>query len=164
MSSATNTLPRPAASLPVRLDDTPQSLYQLVYVSSATTPFSPADLAALLERSRRKNSLAGLSGILLYHDGNFMQLLEGEAHTVQVVYARITQDPRHHGCLILIKGQVAERTFPDWTMGFRDFASAEVKAMPGYNDFLEHNARGDTFPTDPNRALTLLRTFRSRLH
>lgn len=145
------------------MNDSPQTIFQLVYVSSAKTKFSPAELTALLDQSRQKNARAGLSGILLYHDGNFMQLLEGEEQQVRSTYAHIAQDPRHHGCMILTKNQVAERTFPDWTMGFRDLASAEVKAMPGYNSFMNHDPRGDTFPTEPNRAMTLLRTFRSSL-
>jgi hypothetical protein len=145
------------------MNDSPPPLFQLVYVSSATTPFSRAELEELLTQSRRKNALAGLSGILLYHDGNFMQLLEGEEKQVRSTYAHIAKDPRHRGCMILVGGPVPERTFPDWTMGFRDLSSAEVKAMPGYNSFLNHDGRKDTFPTDPNRALSLLRIFRASL-
>lgn len=145
------------------MNDSPQTIFQLVYVSSAKTKFSKAELEALLDQSRQKNARLGLSGILLYHDGNFMQLLEGEENQVRSLYAHIARDPRHHGCMILISGQVAERTFPGWTMGFRDLTSAEVKAMPGYNSFMNHDARGDTFPTEPNRAMTLLRTFRASL-
>jgi len=58
------------------MNGSPPILLHLVYVSSATAKFSPADLAALLEHSRRKNSATGLSGILLYHNGDFMQLGE----------------------------------------------------------------------------------------
>ena len=153
-----------ASPLPAISDEVTPALFQLVYVSSATNLFSQVELIALLESSRQKNARAGLSGILLYHDGNFLQLLEGPEASVRSTYERIVRDPRHQGCLVLIKGPVTDRTFPDWTMGFRDFASDEVKAMPGYNGFLIRHARGDTFPTEPNRALTLLRTFRARLH
>lgn len=145
------------------MNASPQTIFQLVYVSSAKTKFSEAELEALLDQSRRKNTRLGLSGILLYADGNFMQLLEGEEKQVRSMYTRIAEDPRHDGCMILISGPAAERTFPDWTMGFRNLASAEVRALPGYNSFMNHDARGDTFPTDPNRALSLLRTFRANL-
>ena len=150
-------------SLPKIMHDSPQTVFQLVYVSSAKTKFSQAELKALLDQSREKNARLGLSGILLYHDGNFMQLLEGEEKQVRSLYTRIAEDPRHGGFIILISGPVAERTFPDWTMAFRNMASAEVKALPGYNSFMNHDARGDTFPTNPNRALSLLRTFRAGL-
>jgi hypothetical protein len=145
------------------MTESPPSLYQLVYISSATAKFSQDQLMALLEHSRRKNSRAGISGILLYHDGNFMQLLEGEEATVQAVYARIIQDPRHRACMTLIQGAVKDRLFPDWTMAFRDFASAEVKAMPGYNTFLNRDRPHDTFPREPAHALSLLQTFRATI-
>lgn len=93
----------PAPSCPViSLKGTPP-FFQLVYVSSATTLFSQAELIALLESSRQKNAMAGLSGILLYHDGNFMQLLEGAESSVQSTYESIARDPRHQGCLILLQ-------------------------------------------------------------
>ena len=145
------------------MSQTPQSFLQLVYVSSATFAFSPDELMALLEHSRRKNEAAGLSGLLLYHDGNLMQLLEGEESQVRATYDRIKKDPRHFGCLLLLTHQVPERSFPDWSMGFRDFASPDLKTMPGYNSFLERQGGKDVFPTNPTHAIRLLRTFRSNL-
>jgi len=129
------------------------SLYQVVYLSAATVRFTKAELLALLEQSRQKNASRGISGLLLYHDGDFMQLLEGEEAQVRALYVRI----------LLIAGPVAERTFPDWSMGFRELSSPEVKAMPGYSEFLNPGTRGSAFPTDPSRALKLLRLFREQL-
>jgi len=57
-------------------------LYSLVYVSSAVTFFSSAELVTLLEKSRANNTRLGISGLLLYKDGNTMQLLEGERDIV----------------------------------------------------------------------------------
>ncbi|MES2695256.1 MAG: BLUF domain-containing protein [Verrucomicrobiota bacterium] len=145
------------------MSDSAVPVFQLVYVSSARIIFTPPQLSALLEHSRKKNALAGLSGILLSHDGDFMQLLEGEESTVRSTYARIAEDPRHHRCQILISGSVPERTFPDWTMGFRDLASEEVKAMPGYSGFLSREAAQVSFPTAPGRAMKLLQVFRAGL-
>ena len=145
------------------MTESPPRLYQLVYLSSATAKFSQDELMALLEHSRQKNFIAGLSGILLYHDGNFMQLLEGEESTVKAVYELIARDPRHRGCMTLISGAITDRLFPDWTMAFRDFASAEVKAMPGYNTFLNRDGGENNFPREPAHALTLLRTFRAMM-
>lgn len=145
------------------MPQTPHTFLQLVYASSATVLFSADELKALLEHSRRKNEAAGLSGLLLYHDGNFMQLLEGEENQVRATYDRIKKDPRHFGCLLLLTHQVTERSFPNWSMGFRDFASPEMKATPGYNSFLDRQGGKDVFPTNPTHAISLLRTFRSNL-
>ena len=149
---------RPAAEAVTR-----QIFFQLVYVSSATELSAKEELIALLEESRRKNALASISGLLLYHDGNFMQLLEGEEGQVRATYARILRDPRHGGCMALIKGPVAERTFPDWSMGFRDLASPEVNGTPGYDGFMDPGPHSQVLPTDPGRALNLLRLFREKL-
>ena len=138
-------------------------MYQVVYLSAATVRFTKAELLALLEQSRQKNASRGISGLLLYHDGDFMQLLEGEEAQVRALYVRIERDERHKGCILLIAGPVAERTFPDWSMGFRELSSPEVKAMPGYSEFLNPGTRGSAFPTDPSRALKLLRLFREQL-
>ena len=118
---------------------------------------------ALLEKSRRKNSQAGISGLLLYHDGNFMQLLEGHETIVRSTHARILSDPRHTGCITLVHKAVATRTFPDWTMGFRDLSSADVLETDGYSEFLNSCARGQPLPADPNRALKLLTLFRDKI-
>src|SRR4051812_19629690 len=107
------------------------SLFHLVYVSSAVSAFSEADLVKLLERSRTKNQAAGLSGMLLYRDGNFMQLLEGDAQAVHDVHALIGRDPRHHGLITLLKGPIEKRVFSEWSMGFRNLDSADVRKTPG---------------------------------
>jgi hypothetical protein len=150
-------------SNPPSIPNAPTTLFQLVYVSSALVPFSPSQLTALLEKSRRNNSKAGISGLLLYHDGNFMQLLEGDESVVRGAHAKIVDDPRHTGCITLVQKRVAHRTFPDWTMGFRDLASAEVRALDGYNTFLNSCSRGQPLPADPNRALMLLQLFRDKM-
>ena len=145
------------------MDAPTPTLFQLVYVSAATVLFTKPGLIELLEQSRRKNEPAGISGLLLYHEGDFMQLLEGDEAAVRATHTRIGKDPRHKHCLTLLSGPVAERTFPDWTMGFRDLGSAEVQALPGFSEFLNPSAGRQVLPTEPNRALRLLKVFRSGL-
>lgn len=141
----------------------PHTLFQLVYVSSALVPFSRSQLMALLEKSRAKNSTAGISGLLLYHDGNFMQLLEGDESVVRAAHARIVLDPRHTGCITLIQAPVTTRTFPEWSMGYRDLSSSEVLETEGYSQFLNAGQPRQPIPADPNRAITLLQLFRSKI-
>jgi len=76
----------------------------LVYVSSATLPFSGEDLRALLATCRENNAELGVTGMLLYKDGNFMQVLEGDEQAVRGLYARIAADPRHGGEITLQEG------------------------------------------------------------
>jgi hypothetical protein len=90
-----------------------------VYVSTAVKAFSQAELEALLDVSRRRNDACGVTGMLLYVDGNFMQLLEGPEDAVAATRARIAADPRHHTLITLLHTERSERHFQDWSMGFR---------------------------------------------
>lgn len=135
-------------------------LIHLVYVSSATQPFSSAQLVALLDKARRNNAPVGVTGLLLYRDGNFMQVLEGEPDAVAKIHARIALDPRHQGLITLIRRPIAERTFSEWSMAFRDLNDAETKALPGYSDFLNDDWLAAPWQKNPDRALKLLHGFR----
>ena len=66
-------------------------MFQLVYLSSASQPFSEDDLVALLTQARQNNTAHGLTGMLLYKDGNFMQVLEGDEAEVRRLFHTIEQ-------------------------------------------------------------------------
>ena len=120
-------------------------MFTLVYVSSAVSPFSKSELADLLARSRANNESLGISGMLLYKDGNFMQVLEGEEKQVLALNAKISKDPRHHGMMVLLREHRTERTFSECSMAFRDLNSDEVKRLPGFNEFM-NNLTAPAFP------------------
>ena len=91
-------------------------MFHIVYASSTLQPFTKPELQALLEQARQKNAKLGLTGMLLYKDGNFMQVLEGEKEAVTKLAAIIERDPRHKRVLILLRGTSEERLFPNCTM------------------------------------------------
>ena len=134
----------------------------LVYVSSATRDFSVTELSAMLAAFRENNARLGLTGMLLYKDGHFMQLLEGEAEPLEELYRRIIRDPRHRGVITLLDQEVPERSFGEWSMAFPDFGSGEIQAMPGYSSFLQTSLR-DPALLNPSTAVQLLRSFRGIL-
>lgn len=98
--------------------------------------------------------------MLLYKKGNFLQLLEGDEEAVRSLYARIRQDPRHRKHLSLLEGNIEERQFPTWSMGFRDLADCELPDVPGYSDFMTTPLTGDEFSLHPTRAQKLLLMFK----
>lgn len=94
-------------------------VYRIVYWSTATgEAATPGGLAGILDVSRRKNAQAGITGLLLAHEGSFFQILEGPRPEVMQCLARISRDPRHHGLLTLRAAEEPERAFPAWRMGF----------------------------------------------
>lgn len=138
-------------------------MFALAYVSSAVHPFSTIELQDLLQISRADNSKLGVTGMLLYKDGNFMQVLEGDQKIVSELSAKIQKDRRHKGVIVIYQGRVDQRQFPDWSMGFHDLNSPEFQNTPGYNDFLNTPLTGSEFSANPSRARKLLLIFKKNL-
>jgi hypothetical protein len=134
-------------------------MLSITYVSSAAVPFAKDDLQKLLTGCRKNNTAIGVTGMLLFRGGNFMQVLEGEESTVSALYQKISRDPRHSGALILLKEQTEQRAFGDWSMAFRDLSDPDVLALPGFSVFLNVDDDRDFF-RDPNRAQRLLSFFK----
>jgi len=84
------------------------------------------ELLAILEASRRHNTRNNITGMLLFGDGAFLQVLEGDPITVEATYRRIEADPRHHGIIIVEDTQIDERDFGPWSMAFRYFEREEL--------------------------------------
>lgn len=139
------------------------TLKHLTYVSSATKLLGRGDLTALLEQSRDANERAGITGLLLYKDGNLMQTIEGPAASVDALVARLRVDPRHTGFEILLSGEREERLFDRWQMGFSDLGSSEARALPGYSEFLDTPLTSDAFGADPAASQRLLLSFKRNM-
>lgn len=108
-------------------------MFNLVYSSNAAKAFSNAELFEMLERWRTKNARLGVTGLLIYRDGAFIQSLEGEESAVRAVYARIQTDDRHFQVYTLRAVSVPDRQFPDWSMGFKNLDGVDVASIPGYD-------------------------------
>ena len=91
----------------------------LVYVSAVTGRSEHFDIGEILQQSRRNNAVDDVTGMLLYADGNFMQVLEGEASAVERVYQRIARDKRHSRVTQLVRFDTEERQFANWSMALR---------------------------------------------
>jgi hypothetical protein len=107
----------------------------IAYVSAALIEFSEDDIAALLTTSRANNERHGLTGALLYHRGRFVQMLEGPDETVRARFDVIAADPRHRNVQTMREQRIAERQFPEWTMGFRPVSNESVRTLEGFEDF-----------------------------
>jgi hypothetical protein len=132
-------------------------MYQYVYVSSEVYKFTDAQLKDLLEVSRRKNNACGVTGLLLYLSGNFIQLLEGAKEDVLATRTRIAADTRHRGMNTLLEGPCEKRDFQDWSMGFERLESPEAEKLPGYSGFL---AKDPDPAAHDSAALRLLEFFK----
>jgi hypothetical protein len=136
-------------------------MISLIYVSSETRPFSERDLVELLDGCNRKNRLLEVTGMLLYKDGNFMQILEGPEDAVLALYSQIEIDPRHRGAVKLLEETITKREFKEWSMGFRNL-NLWKDAPEGFSQFMQPLA-GGSFVRDPSKAREMLLKFRGNL-
>ncbi len=128
-------------------------MHQIVYTSTANQEFSAADLKRLLVGARMRNKALGVTGMLVFHGGTFLQALEGEKRAVNEIFARIQNDPRHSDLIVLHRGPGPERrVFGDWSMGFADFSGA-ADILKG---FVRLNERLPLKNLDSARAVELL--------
>jgi hypothetical protein len=94
------------------------AIFQIFYVSRATSVFDIPTVQSILQISRRNNSRRDVTGCLLFSGRHFAQVLEGEASIVQELAARIAADPRHGGIRFLNEASRAAREYGDWSMGY----------------------------------------------
>lgn len=125
-------------------------LRHIAYVSLSRPPLQPNVLSDILDVSARNNQRDGITGVLMYHDDLFFQVLEGEYRAVEKCYNRISIDPRHYAIVENLDEAVQVRSFSNWLMGYVGpdeigehtggamLSLADLKAP----DFLESEKRG----------------------
>lgn len=114
-------------------------MIQLSYISSATEPMSTQDLLPLLQGCREHNAGSGVTGMLLYGNATFLQVLEGEEAVVDALLETIRRDPRHTDLQVLYRKTIERREYSDWSMGFKRVADKELLKVPGLRDFAEQD-------------------------
>ena len=93
-----------------------QQLAHLIYVSSAHHGMTHEAIHELVNDSAKRNHTIGVTGVMLYGNRHFMQLLEGDLHIVNALYQKIARDRRHHHVTRIAFYPVPTRQFPEWSM------------------------------------------------
>ena len=141
----------------------PDALHHLGYVSTATVRFSQEALVALLSEARSANADRDITGLLLYREGSFYQVLEGSESAVMATFQEIEGDPRHKEVRILFHGETDAREFADWKMGFLNLDGVDVEALSGFSDFMTRDAQPQEFLENLSRGKRLALMFRTLL-
>jgi hypothetical protein len=136
-----------------------ETLIHCVYASTATTAFAEHDIPALLEQARAKNARNRVTGMLLYVEGSFFQVLEGGKTAVAAIFEAIRRDTRHARIVQIIREPIAFRSFADWTMGFSTLGREEIGPLLGENDYFTDASC--LARLGPGRAKKLLQAFQS---
>ncbi|HEA20824.1 hypothetical protein LCGC14_1173420 [marine sediment metagenome] len=101
-------------------------MYTLAYESIADNNLNVGAMEALLKKARSNNALKGITGCLIYYDGSFVQLLEGEEQNVLELYGKIKLDGRHSDVHMFSEDDIRAGTFPDREMAY--YPIDEIKA------------------------------------
>lgn len=129
-----------------------------IYNSAATVPFTEEEFSTLLSNARSKNASLHITGMLLYAEGCFFQVLEGPEENVNAIAETIRQDPRHTRMTTIIREPIAKRAFSEWSMGFTQMTLRDLDDLDGLNDFFSTgNVLTDL---DAGRAKKLLTAFK----
>ncbi|MEM6801264.1 MAG: BLUF domain-containing protein [Bacteroidota bacterium] len=112
-------------------------IFQLLYLSSSSYLMNQEELLDILKKSRENNQYAGITGFMLYSEGNIIQLLEGQRDAVESLFSKISKDKRHFGVYCMLKEYSEKRDFPDWSMGFEHIEISKLeKEVDGVNKLL----------------------------
>ena len=141
----------------------PDALYHLGYVSTEAVKFSEEALVALLSEARNANADRDVTGLLLYREGSFYQVLEGSESAVMATFHDIEGDPRHKEVRVLFNGETDAREFADWQMGFLNLDGVDVETLSGFSDFMTRDAEPQEFLENLSRGKRLALMFRTLL-
>ncbi|MEY4727193.1 MAG: hypothetical protein RLZ36_1820 [Pseudomonadota bacterium] len=92
-------------------------LVRLLYVSRSVKPETAEETESILNSSREHNISHGITGVLCFGGGIYLQAIEGGRNQVNALYSQIIKDPRHKDVVILDYQEITERRFGGWTMG-----------------------------------------------
>ena len=132
-------------------------MFYLIYVSHAADGLKSSDLHDILNKAHQVNANLGITGLLLYKNKRFMQLIEGQEDAVRGLYQKILQDPRHRDLIVLQEDTEPERQFPEWSMAFRNLNTlpSADKLESGEIEFAD-----DALERHSNKATQLLHLFK----
>ncbi|MDT4848634.1 BLUF domain-containing protein [Hydrogenophaga sp.] len=109
-------------------------LVRLLYVSRAVDKDSPRVIESILESARSHNMGYGITGVLCYGGGVFLQAIEGGRSAVNTLYSHIVADPRHTGVELLHYEEITERRFGGWTMGQVNLSKLNTSIVLKYSE------------------------------
>ncbi len=104
-------------------------MYELIYYSVASENTNEATIADILSEARGFNEKNNITGCLLYHGNQFLQILEGEESFVKALFAKIEKDKRHTDVMLMAEGEKEERYFSEWNMAYHHVTASNFNDL-----------------------------------
>ncbi len=131
-------------------------LIQSVYTSAAIQPMPKSKLYKILVDSRVNNKLADVTGLLVYVDGKFLQVLEGDQEVITALLEKISKDQRHKDVKVVYKTGIENRTFNAWQMAYVSPSPIELATWAGLNNTTTLESTLKTLESEPDRFPSVL--------
>lgn len=119
------------------------------------------DLLKMLVDARISNQRKMVTGMLIYHDAQFLQLLEGEEQALRELSALIYDDPRHHTAIQLSFKPVKSRDFQSWSMGFANLDNHTELSIRGLRNYPSDEIDWEAHLFEASAAEELLMRFKN---
>lgn len=132
----------------------------MIYISSAALGLSDKQIVNLVKVSQKSNEQLGITGILLYSGGNFMQLIEGKESAVETLYEKIRQDHRHRDVTLLFREKITQKNFDNWLIGYRNIDNLRKIDPDLLTPFLDEDLNFASYIKNPHRSLQFLEVFK----
>lgn len=101
-------------------------LAQLVYTSNRKSNCTEKEIENILDSCKKNNPSLNITGVLLYSDTKFIQLVEGDYKLITALYDKIKTDPRHEQTRMIALGPIQEKSFPSWHMGTKKIVGSKL--------------------------------------
>lgn len=130
---------------------------QIIYTSKAIRDFDEGELAEILSVAVRNNARMNVTGLLLYTQGTFMQVLEGDATTLDNLISQVEKDTRHYDMEVVVRNSIKDREFSQWHMGYRRLGLDDIQAMPNFAPFFETGFDPAKISAQPDICLEIMK-------
>ena len=138
-------------------------MIRLVYASTALSDWSLQQLLQLLKTCRKNNSANDITGMLLYSNRTFFQVLEGEEEKVMELYNFIKKDKRHRDVTLIEKKDIIDREFPFWSMGSQKLDKQDLGKIEGLDGFVDKDFNPAGFLAHKGVVAPLMKLLRGKL-
>ncbi|MBA6292523.1 BLUF domain-containing protein [Colwellia sp. MB3u-70] len=139
-------------------------MFELLYTSISPAGLSEVELMRMLKQWRLKNQALDITGMLLYHDREIMQILEGEEDKVKALFQTILLDNRHRNIEVIYEGNIKDRAFSEWSMAFKLVDENIIKIISaGYEEFNLKMSPIAMIKESPNRGKNTFLSLRDML-
>ena len=115
-------------------------LVRLLYVSQPVGPVTTTVTTLILEQSNIYNKKENITGVLCQGSGLWMQVLEGERHQVNVLYARIMASRHHNNVELLSMEEITQRQFGKWSMALVHLSKDDPMVQMAHPEFDPYSA------------------------